>query len=537
LKCQAIWPRRGDDHAACAVDRRSGGKLTDPALLRWVSGLPADLRLLLSDAELPDRGRNTGRRGLGLLPRDRIAAQKTAVELADEFAVWLRDKGTSAVQVALVTGRIRRTFDGCKFVRASDIAPGPLLAYIATQRETAGVSDRTAGCYIGACKTFTRWLTRTGALQADPLAGVDRPPIVNEQERDALDPGEQGRLLQAAESGAESFGMAGGDRAMLYRVALGTGYRLNELRSLVRASLGSDGDVATLSLPARATKNRRGATQPIGTELAECVRVYVTLKTPDAAIFPTFPPTWDAAAMFKFDLVAARAAWIEEAGTEKERTEREKSDFLRSTRHNGKVLVFHSLRHTYIANMKRAGVPLMSAMLLARHSDPKLTAKRYGALTLHDLGAEVAKIASPTLPARQEARATGTDNTRALAPDDLQRLSGGLAETRGLAGIAVDSGGRICNNPVSSRTAAKTAESSKNAVKIGTCARSSTGQSIGLRSRGLGVRIPPGASRRQPRARITRPFAPRRNAVGWNRRPPSATLVTLLSLPSWTRSR
>ena len=55
-------------------------------------------------------------------------------------------------------------------------------------------------------------------------------------------------------------------------------------------------------------------------------------------------------------------------------------------------------------------------MQLARHSDPKLTAKRYGRAQLHDLAGTVEKMASilggnPAPESLPEAiRATGTDN-------------------------------------------------------------------------------------------------------------------------------
>jgi len=39
---------------------------------------------------------------------------------------------------------------------------------------------------------------------------------------------------------------------------------------------------------------------------------------------------------------------------------------------------FHSLRHSYIALLDRAGATLKEAMQLARHSDPKLTMAIYG---------------------------------------------------------------------------------------------------------------------------------------------------------------
>lgn len=71
----------------------------------------------------------------------------------------------------------------------------------------------------------------------------------------------------------------------------------------------------------------------------------------------------------------------------------------------------HSLRHSYVALLDRAGLTLKVAMQLARHSDPKLTKTRYGRAQLHDLGAAVESmppLLGATGPAQEAARATGT---------------------------------------------------------------------------------------------------------------------------------
>src|SRR5262249_35463288 len=78
---------------------------------------------------------------------------------------------------------------------------------------------------------------------------------------------------------------------------------------------------------------------------------------------------------------------------------------------------FHSLRHTYVASLDRAGATLKEAMQLARHSAPKLTMGCYGRAQLHDLGAVVGRI--PPLgvpPAADTLRATGTDGPAAERP-------------------------------------------------------------------------------------------------------------------------
>jgi Phage integrase family len=53
---------------------------------------------------------------------------------------------------------------------------------------------------------------------------------------------------------------------------------------------------------------------------------------------------------------------------------------------------FHALRHTFITNLGRHGVPLVAAQKLARHSTPVLTAARYTHIDLADQSREVQKL-------------------------------------------------------------------------------------------------------------------------------------------------
>jgi len=172
-----------------------------------------------------------------------------------------------------------------------------------------------------------------------------------------------------------------------------------------------------------------------------------------------------------------------------QRAEREQSDYLCDKRHNGRVLTFHSLRHSYIANLKRAGVPLTTAMQLARHSDPKLTARRYGTLGLHDLAGAVARLPIFTPPAEAAIR-EGTNDAPVNAANPPVVSAVCLAQTGTRRATLVDFAGR----QDSAKRCAETPESlAENAGKTGACARSSAGQSGGFLNRRSRVRITPGA--------------------------------------------
>jgi integrase len=82
------------------------------------------------------------------------------------------------------------------------------------------------------------------------------------------------RELLRATAAAPSFqGLEGTERALVYRVALETGLRANEIRSLRTASFqGLDTNEPTATLHAAASKHRREDTLPLRVDLARELR-------------------------------------------------------------------------------------------------------------------------------------------------------------------------------------------------------------------------------------------------------------------------
>lgn len=76
--------------------------------------------------------------------------------------------------------------------------------------------------------------------------------------------------------------------------------------------------------------------------------------------------------------------------------------------HAGLVADFHSLRHTFISNLARAGVHPKLAQSLARHSDINLTMSRYTHTTRGEQSEALAALPDLSLPVASELRATGT---------------------------------------------------------------------------------------------------------------------------------
>ena len=220
--------------------------------------------------------------------------------------------------------------------------------------------------------------------------------------------------------------LSGTDRAMVYRLALGTGFRAKELRSLTPASFDLDGEPPTVRVQAACSKRRRTDTQPIRRDLAELLRDWLSGRPVNELLFSRLPG--DTARMLRADLLLARGEWIKAATSDKEREARGKTDFLCYENAAGEVADFHSTRHTYVSGIVASGASVKTAQELARHSNPSLTIGRYSHTRLHDLQGALDALPkpSPTRPVVEpkEARiqATGTDDAE---PDgNLGRPSG-----------------------------------------------------------------------------------------------------------------
>ncbi len=197
-------------------------------------------------------------------------------------------------------------------------------------------------------------------------------------------------MIQAAESGPIVYKMTGPDRAALYRLALGTGFRANELRSLTPESFDLDGDPPTVTVKAAYSKHRREDVQPIRPDLAEALAPWIATRPAGKPIFGNL--TKHTADMLRHDLAAAKIPYRNA---------------------DGRVADFHAIRHSYVSMLARSTAPVKVVQTLARHSTPTLTLGVYSHIGLFDQTA--ALDALPSLdgkaPTEEPAsmQATGTD--------------------------------------------------------------------------------------------------------------------------------
>src|SRR5262249_11770382 len=137
-------------------------------------------------------------------------------------------------------------------------------------------------------KQFCWWMVRTGRALSSPLASLSLQNSRTDRRHDrrALTPEENARLIAAAEHGAEQHRMRGTDRWMLDRVAVETGLRASELRSLNCGSFALDANPTTVTVKAAYSKHRRDDTLPMRPELTDKLRPHFAGRTAESPAFP-----------------------------------------------------------------------------------------------------------------------------------------------------------------------------------------------------------------------------------------------------------
>ncbi|MCC7171368.1 MAG: tyrosine-type recombinase/integrase [Planctomycetes bacterium] len=354
---------------------RATGQPLPPEMRAWIEGLPASIRLKLAGQTKARIVREVKRTPatvfasspkMSMLDSKAFGATLRLDDLLGEFEASLLAKGNSPAHALRAKVRARRVFKGIGAEYFTEIDASAVEQFLRHEREKVRcrIGARTSNYLLQATRQFCRWFVRTGRAIEDPLRVLQpmNAAVDVRRQRRALSDDELRGILQAAETGAELYGLTGSDRAMLYRLAVETGLRANELRSLRVASFDLGSARPTVTVAAASSKRRREDTLPLKRITAQALAAYLRNRGPFAAAFP-IAKSWRSAEMFAVDREAAGVA---------ERDER------------GHVVDFHALRHTFITNLVRGGVAPKVAQALARHSTIVLTMDHYTHLRVED---------------------------------------------------------------------------------------------------------------------------------------------------------
>ncbi len=355
LRATRELQRRIDELVDCKASKLS----VSHELSQWLQGL--------------DDGRRQQFLDWGLLDPKRAAATKPLLVHVEDWRLSILAKGKTKKHADRQAQRVRAVFDGCTFKHWTDVASEIVQAHLWDVHDNGhGIGRRTLNHYIGAVKQFGKWMVRAGRANSYVLdsltkvnAAVDRRRI-----RRALAPAEQAALVTRSAAESKRFGMTGPERSLVYRLALETGLRASELRSLTRASFDLTDEHPTVSLQARDEKAKRGDRLPLRATTVALLEAHLARKLPMASAF-NMPHSYDTAAMIRSDLEAAGIEYEDPSG---------------------RVADFHALRHTLGTNLARAGVHPKTAQRLMRHSTITLTMDLYTIAAMEQVTDAVDKL-------------------------------------------------------------------------------------------------------------------------------------------------
>jgi integrase len=236
-----------------------------------------------------------------------------------------------------------------------------------------GRGTQTLNFYLQAAKQFCRWCMDRGRLKKNPLAEMKGGDVKRDRRhhRRPLELDEQKRLIKATESGPVRYGIDGLRRALLYRMALYTGFRASELRSLTWDCF--DLERGEVTVAGAYSKNGKPSTQKLKPSLLERLRTWYSWPRrgklwPDLPRYPS--------RMLRADL--------KEAGI----------PYKVDTQDGPLFADFHSFRHTFITQICLTDAPVKVLTDLARHASSRLTLETYA----HVRGGEDKALVIAQLP-------------------------------------------------------------------------------------------------------------------------------------------
>ncbi len=374
------------DKIESLVSCQVSGQQPGPEMQQWIDKLPNRFKTKFSK--------------WGLLEGCRVAATKTLLSHLGDWRAFLIHQGRTVKQADQQYTRVKRAFTEAKFEYWHQIHASKLLNTINAMRKLQrtgqgyidtgkAISPRTKQHHLKACKQFASWMLKDGQATTNPLLYLTTDiPVETQNPRRALTQDEIQVLLNYTEKAISIGDMTGRERALVYRLAMETGLRANELRSLKRLSF-SKTDM-TVKVEAKYTKNRKEAIQPVKPATMEAILQYLILRVPNARAFRL--PNNNLSKFFKRDIEAARDEWIQAVINDpKEYLRRIESDFLKLKTKAGK-LDFHALRHTFGSLLAASGVHPKTAQKLMRHSDINLTMNIYTHVQESETQAAVDKL-------------------------------------------------------------------------------------------------------------------------------------------------
>jgi integrase len=286
----------------------------------------------------------------------RDAAQEPLSKHLKDFMGDLRVKRRNDKYIGEFENRLELLIDQCRWQSLKDVTADSFVKWRSEQKKAA----KTLNEYLACAKGLFNWMTKQKRIPFNPLIAVENTETRGKEvrERRAYNDEEMQALLNVA-----------GKHRILYMMASLTGIRHGEFKKLCWGNVNLNVEKPSVIVRASVSKNHKQACLPLHPVLlAELMRYGPADASPGDLVFGKLVPRSE---LFSEHLKAAGI---------------DKKDSL------GRVVDFHSFRHTFCTYLHRAGVPLREAMELMRHSDVKLTMKVYTDTSLFALKPAVEKL-------------------------------------------------------------------------------------------------------------------------------------------------
>jgi integrase len=283
-----------------------------------------------------------------------------------EFRATLSAKGGSAAHIEYTLGILNQFADFGQWISIRCITSESVERYLG-QLQEANRSNRNRARYIQAAKQFARWLARTGRLSSNPLEMIGKP-------NPSKDRRHRRRMLLPAEW--PWLKRASGPNAIVYELAIQTGLRSTELRSLKPSQVHAKSKPPYVLVSSDDTKDAMTARQYLTDRFAAELAIR---KPHSRTVLFHLPTRYEMARMLRRDLAAARESWLASLSSD-ERDKATDTDFLSADNDAGEGFDFHALRHTCGAWLAIKNVHPKTIQTVMRHKSITLTMDTYGHL-------------------------------------------------------------------------------------------------------------------------------------------------------------
>jgi integrase len=299
----------------------------------------------------------------GLLPAKglRDGANELLSKHLKDFIADLEAKGRNGQYIAEFENRVTLLMAECGWQLPKDVTPDSFVKWRSEHKKAA----KTLNEYLASVRSFFNWMTKQGRIAVNPLLVVQKTETRGREvrRRRAYTDNEVRALLKVA-----------GKRRIVYLMAVLTGIRHGELKALRWGDINLSVEKPSVTVRASISKNHRQACLPLHPALASELAAFRPAKAKAGdLVFEGLVPR---SSVFKAHLKAAGISKVDS---------------------QGRVVDFHSLRHTFCTILHCAGVPQREAMELMRHNDPRLTATTYADASLFSLRGAVERLSSPSV--------------------------------------------------------------------------------------------------------------------------------------------